>query len=148
MIVYSIRPRPSMDNGLHIIIQSFYFCQLTCSLKNYQFFREYVREYPQCLSGSAWSHRHGQRTMNMNRYTNARLADIHLNHGIANGNGRVAVGLCGERYPTRWQTNHQTFARGHKNLVEHGSFRSTIDGTTVNSEMDLVARIHRCCYDP
>ncbi|GFV94912.1 hypothetical protein TNCV_1029101 [Trichonephila clavipes] len=39
------------------------------------------------------------------------------------------------------QLNHQTFARVLQNLGEHGSFRNTIDGTPVNSEKHLVARI-------
>ncbi|GFX00424.1 uncharacterized protein TNCV_2090741 [Trichonephila clavipes] len=37
--------------------------------------------------------------------------------------------LARERYPTRRQPNHQTFARVHQNLVERGSFRATIEGT-------------------
>ncbi|GFW69938.1 hypothetical protein TNCV_1403911 [Trichonephila clavipes] len=83
--------------------------------------------------------RHGQRVMNMNCYMNAELADIHFIYGLANRNGRVAVQLYGGKYPTRRQPNHQTFSRVHQNLVEHGSFRATIDDTPVNSEMDLVA---------
>ncbi|GFX95674.1 uncharacterized protein TNCV_4886001 [Trichonephila clavipes] len=48
--------------------------------------------------------------------------------------GRKAIGgavreLARERYPTRRQPNHQTFARVHQNLVERGSFRATIEGT-------------------
>ena len=35
--------------------------------------------------------RYGQRAMNMNRYTNAKLVDIHLIYGLANQNGRAAV---------------------------------------------------------
>ncbi|GFV63148.1 hypothetical protein TNCV_3025771 [Trichonephila clavipes] len=77
----------------------------------------------------------------MNRYTNAELADIQLIYDLANGNGRVAVRLYGESYPTRRQSNHQTLTRLYHNLVEHGSFRATIDDMSVNSEMDLVARI-------
>lgn len=65
----------------------------------------------------------------MNRYTNAELADIHFIYGLANGNGRAAVRLYGERYPTRRQPNHQTFARVHQSLAEHGSFRAMIEGT-------------------
>ncbi|GFX28992.1 hypothetical protein TNCV_3030351 [Trichonephila clavipes] len=56
-------------------------------------------------------------------------------------NGRAAVWLHGERYSTRREPNHQTFARVYQNLAEHGSFRATIDNTTVNSDIDLVARI-------
>ncbi|GFT89259.1 hypothetical protein TNCV_4385711 [Trichonephila clavipes] len=92
--------------------------------------------------------RQGQRVMSVNRYMNAKLADIHLLYGLANGNGRVAVRLYGERYTTEWQPNHQTLSRGRQNLAEHGSFTATIDCTPVNSEMDLVARIFSCCYDP
>ncbi|GFX02091.1 DUF4817 domain-containing protein [Trichonephila clavipes] len=73
--------------------------------------------------------RHGQRAMNMYRFTNSELADIHFIYGLADGNGRVAVRLYRERYPTRRQPNHQTFARVHQNLVERGSFRATIEGT-------------------
>ncbi|GFU77343.1 hypothetical protein TNCV_4358951 [Trichonephila clavipes] len=84
--------------------------------------------------------RHAQNVMNMNRYMNAELADIHFIYGLANGKGRVVVRLYGERYSKRWQPNHQTFARVHHKL-EHESFRATIDDTPVNSEIDLVARI-------
>ncbi|GFX98880.1 DUF4817 domain-containing protein [Trichonephila clavipes] len=73
--------------------------------------------------------RHGQRAMNMYRFTNSELADIHFIYGLADGNGRAAVRLYRERYPTRRQPNHQTFARVHQNLVERGSFRATIEGT-------------------
>ncbi|GFU34322.1 hypothetical protein TNCV_1991181 [Trichonephila clavipes] len=45
----------------------------------------------------------------------------------------------------RRQPNHQTFARVHQNLAEHGSFRATIDDTLINSEIDLVARISNTC---
>ncbi|GFU66728.1 uncharacterized protein TNCV_2072871 [Trichonephila clavipes] len=70
--------------------------------------------------------RHGKRAMNMNQYTNAELADIQFIYGLAKGNGRVAFRLYGERYLTRWQLNHQTLARVHQNLVEHGSFRALL----------------------
>ncbi|GFW09095.1 hypothetical protein TNCV_3081871 [Trichonephila clavipes] len=83
--------------------------------------------------------RYGQRVMNMNPYTNAKLPDIHFIYSLANRNGYVAVWLYGERYPTRWQLNHRTVAWVHQNLAEHGSFRVTIDDIPVNSEMDLVA---------
>ncbi|GFW29224.1 hypothetical protein TNCV_4132981 [Trichonephila clavipes] len=79
--------------------------------------------------------------MNINRYTDVELMDIHFIYCLANGNGRVDVRLYAERYPTRGQPNHQTFTRVHQNLAEHGSFGATIDDTPVNSEMDLVARI-------
>ncbi|GFY06993.1 hypothetical protein TNCV_4202641 [Trichonephila clavipes] len=84
---------------------------------------------------------HGQHMMNMSHCMSAELADIHFIYGLANGSGCAAVWLYGERYPTRWQWNHQTFTRLHQNLAKHGSFRVTIDDTPVNSEMDLVARI-------
>ncbi|GFW24336.1 uncharacterized protein TNCV_605831 [Trichonephila clavipes] len=77
----------------------------------------------------------------MNHYTNSELADIHFIYSLANGNTCVAVWLYGERYPTTWQSNHQTFIQVHQNLVEHRSFRATIDETPVNSEMDLAAQI-------
>ncbi|GFY32446.1 uncharacterized protein TNCV_3559541 [Trichonephila clavipes] len=48
---------------------------------------------------------------------------------LADGNGRAAVRLYRERYLTRRQPNHQTFAWVHQNLVERGSFRATIEGT-------------------
>ncbi|GFY10936.1 hypothetical protein TNCV_1124581 [Trichonephila clavipes] len=83
--------------------------------------------------------RHGQRVINMNRYMNAELADIHFIYGLANENGRVSVQLCGERYPIRRQSNHQTIARVHQNLAEHGSFRDRFGDTLVNSKMDMVA---------
>ncbi|GFW24345.1 integrase_H2C2 domain-containing protein [Trichonephila clavipes] len=72
---------------------------------------------------------------------NAKLADIHFVYGQANGNGRIAFQLYRKRYPTRWQPNHQTFARVHQNRAEHGSFTATIEDTFVNSEMDLAALI-------
>ncbi|GFV65029.1 hypothetical protein TNCV_763711 [Trichonephila clavipes] len=77
----------------------------------------------------------------MNRCTNAELVNIHFICYLVNGNGRVAVQLYEERYPTRRQPNNQTFPRVHQNLAEHRSFRATIDDTTVNSEKDLVASI-------
>ncbi|GFW43259.1 hypothetical protein TNCV_1350221 [Trichonephila clavipes] len=84
--------------------------------------------------------RHGQRAMNMNRCTNAELADIHFIYGLDYGNGRIAVWLFGELYITRRQPNHQTFfLQVHQTLAEHESFRATIDDTPVNSEMHLVA---------
>ncbi|GFT88940.1 uncharacterized protein TNCV_907221 [Trichonephila clavipes] len=71
---------------------------------------------------------HGQRAINMNSYTNAELADIHFIHGLANGNGRVAVRLYREKYPTRRQPNHQMFARVHQNLE---TIRVTIEKQAV-----------------
>ncbi|GFW82835.1 uncharacterized protein TNCV_3494051 [Trichonephila clavipes] len=81
--------------------------------------------------------RYGQRVMNVNRCTNAQFGDIHFIYDPANG--RVAVQLYWERYPTRRQPNHQTFTQGRQNLVEHGTFRATIDDTPVNFEMDLLS---------
>ncbi|GFW22263.1 hypothetical protein TNCV_1430171 [Trichonephila clavipes] len=90
--------------------------------------------------------RHGQRGMNMNPYTNAKLVDILFIYGLANGNGRVAVRLHGGRYPKRWQPNHQTFDKVHQNLAEHGPFRVTIDNTPVSSEIRPGGtNIHHCC---
>ncbi|GFU69542.1 uncharacterized protein TNCV_1351021 [Trichonephila clavipes] len=43
--------------------------------------------------------RYGPLAMNMNRYTNTELADIHFMYGLANGNGRVDVRWYGSRYP-------------------------------------------------
>ncbi|GFX44504.1 hypothetical protein TNCV_4713301 [Trichonephila clavipes] len=83
--------------------------------------------------------RHEQRAMNMNRYMNAELADIHSIYNLANGNGCAAVRLYGERYPMKRQPNYQTFTWVHQNLVEHESFTATIDNTPVNRGMDLVA---------
>ncbi|GFU80059.1 hypothetical protein TNCV_579391 [Trichonephila clavipes] len=83
--------------------------------------------------------RHGQRAKNINRYTNAEMAGIHFIYDLANGNERVAIRLYGKIYPTRWQPNHQRFTRMYQNLAEHESFRTTIDDTSVNSEVDLVA---------
>ncbi|GFV67249.1 hypothetical protein TNCV_3670041 [Trichonephila clavipes] len=37
--------------------------------------------------------KHGQRAMDLNRYTNAELDDIHFIYKLANRNGRVAVRL-------------------------------------------------------
>ncbi|GFW97005.1 hypothetical protein TNCV_4802181 [Trichonephila clavipes] len=71
----------------------------------------------------------------MNCYKNAEFADIYFINGLANGNGRVTVCIYGKRYPTSWQPNLQTFTVVHQNLMEHESFRATIDD---NSEMDLV----------
>ncbi|GFT10388.1 hypothetical protein TNCV_3736081 [Trichonephila clavipes] len=70
---------------------------------------------------------------------NGEFADIHFNNGLANGNGRVAVRLSGERYPTRWQPNHPTFDRVHQNLLEHGTLIAKIYDTPINSKMDLLA---------
>ncbi|GFV90695.1 hypothetical protein TNCV_2224111 [Trichonephila clavipes] len=88
-----------------------------------------------------YSHfRYGQCAMIMNRYTNVELVNIPFIYGLTNGNGRVAVRLYGERYPTRWQPNHQTFARG---VSERGSFRNMLDDTHVNFETNT----HRYYYD-
>ncbi|GFV46952.1 uncharacterized protein TNCV_3033491 [Trichonephila clavipes] len=81
---------------------------------------------------------HGRRAMNMSRYTNAELTDIHFICGLANVNGRIAVRLYGERYQTRRQINYQTFTRMHLNLVEHLSFRARIDDMPFNSEIGQV----------
>ncbi|GFW85485.1 transposable element Tcb2 transposase [Trichonephila clavipes] len=45
--------------------------------------------------------RQGLRARNLNCYAKTELADIHFIYGLANGNGRVAVRLYGERYPMR-----------------------------------------------
>ncbi|GFY36797.1 transposable element Tc3 transposase [Trichonephila clavipes] len=42
---------------------------------------------------------------------------------------RYCCSVVREGYPTRQQLNHQTFAQVHQNLVEHGYFRATIEGT-------------------
>ncbi|GFT37843.1 hypothetical protein TNCV_4129021 [Trichonephila clavipes] len=75
----------------------------------------------------------------MKGYMNVELADIHFIYDLVNGNGLVTVQLYGERYSTRQQPNHQTFTRVYQNLVEHGSFRATIDDTSINFEIDLVS---------
>ncbi|GFS84717.1 uncharacterized protein TNCV_4608201 [Trichonephila clavipes] len=67
--------------------------------------------------------------MNINRYTNAKLADIPFICSLANGNGHAAVWLYGERYPKRRQSNHQTFTSVHQNLAEYGFFKVAIEGT-------------------
>ncbi|GFU07935.1 hypothetical protein TNCV_2271541 [Trichonephila clavipes] len=77
--------------------------------------------------------------MNMNRYTNVELVDIHFIYSVANGDGRVAVRLYLERYPTMWQPNHQMLTRVHQNVVEHGTFRATIDDMPLDSEIDLLS---------
>ncbi|GFU96537.1 uncharacterized protein TNCV_1682091 [Trichonephila clavipes] len=77
----------------------------------------------------------------MNPYMNSELVDIHFIYDLANGNGRSAVRLYGERNPMKRQPNHQTFTPVHQNLKKHGSFRTSIDDTPINSKMDLVMRI-------
>ncbi|GFW50129.1 hypothetical protein TNCV_4695471 [Trichonephila clavipes] len=72
--------------------------------------------------------------MNMNRYTNTELAIIYFIYGLGNGNGHVAVRLCGETYPMRRQLNHQTFTWVHQNVA---SFRVMTDNMPINSEIDL-----------
>ncbi|GFS93896.1 hypothetical protein TNCV_5053491 [Trichonephila clavipes] len=54
--------------------------------------------------------RHRQQTVNMNRYTNTKLVDIHFIYNLANGSEHVTVRLNGERYSMKWQTSHQTLA--------------------------------------
>ncbi|GFW32710.1 hypothetical protein TNCV_3679581 [Trichonephila clavipes] len=54
-------------------------------------------------------------SMNMNHYTNAELEDIRFIYGLANGNGRVADRLYGERHQTRLPPNHQTFTQVNQN---------------------------------
>ena len=68
-----------------------------------------------------------QHAMNMNLYAYVELADIHFICGLANGNGRVAVQLYCERYPTSREPNHQAFTRVIQNLAEHVSFRATAE---------------------
>ncbi|GFX82545.1 hypothetical protein TNCV_2166931 [Trichonephila clavipes] len=75
----------------------------------------------------------------MNCYTNVEMAEMHFIYDLVNANRSVAVRLYGEKYPMRWQPNHQTFTGVHENLAENGSFGATIDDTSFNSEMDLVA---------
>ncbi|GFU47870.1 hypothetical protein TNCV_4966841 [Trichonephila clavipes] len=84
---------------------------------------------------------YGQRPMNMNRYTNSELADIHFIYDLVNRNGRVDVRLYGERYTTRWKPNPQMLTRMPQNLAEHGSFRVMINGIPANSEINLMALI-------
>ncbi|GFW87645.1 uncharacterized protein TNCV_4486101 [Trichonephila clavipes] len=64
-----------------------------------------------------------------------QMADIHF-YGPVIGNGLVAIRLHGERYPTRWLSNHETLTRVFQNLAEY--FRVTIEDMPVNSEMDLL----------
>ncbi|GFW25416.1 hypothetical protein TNCV_3721441 [Trichonephila clavipes] len=52
---------------------------------------------------------HEQRVNNMNRCTNACLANIPFIYDLSNGNERVAVRLHEERYLTKQQANHQKF---------------------------------------
>ncbi|GFV66148.1 transposable element Tcb2 transposase [Trichonephila clavipes] len=67
------------------------------------------------------------------------VQNIEFIYGLINGNRRVVVRF--ERYPTRQQSNHQTFARVHQSLAEQGSIRAMIGDTPVNSKMDLAARM-------
>ncbi|GFT47268.1 hypothetical protein TNCV_3748791 [Trichonephila clavipes] len=53
----------------------------------------------------------GPRAVSVIRHINTELVDIHFIYGLANGNGRAAIHLYRERYPTRRQSNHQTFVR-------------------------------------
>ncbi|GFX88500.1 DDE_3 domain-containing protein [Trichonephila clavipes] len=71
------------------------------------------RLFMDCIALAGRRTIHGQRVMNMNRYTKAEFADIHFIYGLANINGRVAVRLYGERYPSYYcqlflPLNHQT----------------------------------------
>ena len=66
-----------------------------------------------------------QRAMNMIRYTNAELVNIHFIYGLANENGRAAVPLYGERYSMQRQPNYQKFTRVLQNLAEHRFFSVT-----------------------
>ncbi|GFU97341.1 hypothetical protein TNCV_3889561 [Trichonephila clavipes] len=65
----------------------------------------------------------------MNHYSNAELTDIHFVYGLGHGNGRAAVRLYGERYPTRRQQNLHTLTQVHQNFAKHGSFRVMIECT-------------------
>ncbi|GFT56432.1 DUF4817 domain-containing protein [Trichonephila clavipes] len=82
--------------------------------------------------------RHEQRAMNMYRFTNSELADIHFIYGLADGNGRAAVRLYRERYPTRRQPNHQTFARREDSIFEEGVLHA-VDQTPGTSIRALAA---------
>ncbi|GFX67018.1 hypothetical protein TNCV_4181431 [Trichonephila clavipes] len=67
--------------------------------------------------------------------------DIHFIYGLINGNGSTAVRLYGERYAMKRHPHPQSYAWLHKNLAENGSFSVTIGNTSINSEMNPVARI-------
>ena len=67
--------------------------------------------------------------MNINFYTNEKLADIQFIYGLTNGNGCAAVQLCGERYLKRRQSNHKMFAWVHQNMAEHESFKALTEGS-------------------
>ncbi|GFX11882.1 hypothetical protein TNCV_2996661 [Trichonephila clavipes] len=64
--------------------------------------------------------------MNMNRYTNAELADIHFICGLANGNGRAAVLFWGKK--SNEEATESSNVR-YQNLEVHRSFTVTIEGT-------------------
>ncbi|GFS62139.1 hypothetical protein TNCV_476881 [Trichonephila clavipes] len=58
------------------------------------------------------------------RFTNTKLADMHLIYGLAEGNAREAKRLYRERYPQRDTPDRRMFAILPHNLCEYGSLPS------------------------
>lgn len=67
--------------------------------------------------------------MDLDRFTNAELADMHLLYGLADGDGQAALRMYRERYPTRRVPHYQMFEQLHRNLIEHGSFTGRVQNT-------------------
>ena len=55
-------------------------------------------------------------------YTFEKLADMHLMHGLAQGNGREARSLYLERFPNRCLPSHPTFVSVDRIVRKTGSF--------------------------
>lgn len=63
-----------------------------------------------------------RRTCNMEHFTNAEIAYMHLDNGAADGNAKNAVRLYQQRFPNRRLPNHQMFTSLHRQLHETGTF--------------------------
>ncbi|GFW15389.1 uncharacterized protein TNCV_3740931 [Trichonephila clavipes] len=64
----------------------------------------------------------------MSDFTNSEKADILLIYSAANGNGRAALRLYQECFPSRRMPNPKMFHRLHRQLCENGSLIACTDG--------------------
>ncbi|GFX44930.1 uncharacterized protein TNCV_3429791 [Trichonephila clavipes] len=64
----------------------------------------------------------------MSDFTNSKKANMHLMYGAVNDNGREALRLHQEHFPSRCMSNHKIFQRLHRKTCENGSFDVSIDG--------------------
>ncbi|GFR26730.1 uncharacterized protein TNCT_20431 [Trichonephila clavata] len=58
----------------------------------------------------------------MGDFTNSGKKDMYLMYGAANSNGRAALRMHQERFPSRHMPNHKMFQQLHRQLCENGPF--------------------------